>query len=419
MCVAIYRPAGKPFDKEILRRSFQGNNHAFGFAYAKDNGIMLYRDPDPKSFHSIWEVLERAANGDAADCPMLVHFRWATHGAKNLANTHPIITHHGQNAVIHNGVINSTPTNNNDTRSDTALFCEQLLNNLPAQLHEHPEVHRYIERLVGSSKLAILHATGAITLINPTYGQWYKELWYSNTNPLPTVTYSGNTSRSTPKTEPIPFRGHGTAAALKPVSFKLFASFSSERTANAPPTLVDAFVSEFGALYVRTRNRRNGGGFYLGDDVAGCRQCDACNDQPAKTYKDMPTRCFQRLCIGCLDDWQFIREIIDMNDRDTTSVSADGGTKLRPKTRKRLRKALTHEQLRQLFDDEDRAAAAKETTAQPNTKQLPISTPPDASPTIPVAEAPPFDDSVIALLDDTAELAIAEIPVVATSTAEN
>ena len=42
---------------------------------------------------------------DIEGCIGLGHTRWATHGAPNIANSHPHVSENGKFAVIHNGII--------------------------------------------------------------------------------------------------------------------------------------------------------------------------------------------------------------------------------------------------------------------------------------------------------------------------
>ena len=53
-----------------------------------------------------WKLLSDEIHGgaDIEGCIGLGHTRWATHGAPNIAKSHPHVSENGKFAVIHNGI---------------------------------------------------------------------------------------------------------------------------------------------------------------------------------------------------------------------------------------------------------------------------------------------------------------------------
>jgi hypothetical protein len=305
MCIAIYRPPSRKLPKDTVRRAFQSNHDGAGFAYALNDTIMIYRDPKA-TFQTFWPAVRDALRGNAKNAPMVVHFRFATHGSITEPNTHPILTHGGRNAIVHNGIIAASPTSKEDDRSDTNLFCTQLIDALPERLDQHPELHPYLSSLIGHSKMVVLHASGAVTFLRAAAGVWHEEIWYSNTAALPYIKPSASVPITTTPLLPIT----NAEPLHRGSSFRRVGTFDSKR--GNLTIKIDGFLSQFGTLYVRTRNRKNGGSFYAPEPVGGTlRMCDACNDALALDYHELSPKCFQRLCLDCTADWEFIWKFLD------------------------------------------------------------------------------------------------------------
>ena len=93
MCVIIIKQKGKQVSREVLKNSSRINPHGLG---------IVWLDTFEVTYHNSKEygVLDN-------DRPYIAHFRYATVGAINKANTHPFVC--GKNKdelMIMNGTIN-------------------------------------------------------------------------------------------------------------------------------------------------------------------------------------------------------------------------------------------------------------------------------------------------------------------------
>lgn len=176
MCLAIFKPADTAPDWTAYENGFDDNPHSWGFAAVKD-GELITRWGLGKfdEFRTDFEPF--------ADCKAIIHFRWATHGGKILANCHPF--HVAPDlAMIHNGIV-SIDCNVNRDRSDTWHFNELVLKPMHAQDPDfflRPE-HRYTQQLAHrGSKFCFLRADGMHEIWCEDDGVWEKDgHWYSNT----------------------------------------------------------------------------------------------------------------------------------------------------------------------------------------------------------------------------------------------
>lgn len=173
MCVAIYKPAGKAIPADVIRLVAKRNSHGTGLAVLRRGTFDIWRtltDTD--------EAIRRAA--DATDAPAVMHFRFATHGKRDLSNVHPFFLDADESTVYaHNGVISEAPTE--AERSDTRVFGDHLLAKLVPDWHEDPITVKLIENVLGHNKVILLRADGTHTLLNERIGMWTDGIWYSNT----------------------------------------------------------------------------------------------------------------------------------------------------------------------------------------------------------------------------------------------
>lgn len=111
MCILILKPKGvKLPDYTTLMRCAQHNPHGYG--YATPDGYM-FKTLDRNSFiQSLYEADE--------NLPMLIHFRYATHGSKKCSNCHPFRDDANGLIFAHNGVLN-IQTLKDKTDSETAF----------------------------------------------------------------------------------------------------------------------------------------------------------------------------------------------------------------------------------------------------------------------------------------------------------
>ena len=180
MCLAIVKPAGKTVPEEHLRNGFDGNPDSAGIAYA-DNGAI----GTVKTF-GIEKLIE--SYYEYEHLPMLIHFRLATHGAKDEKNCHPFVFNKGRLAAIHNGIINIQSTKD---QSDTSMFIERVLEPVSKRMSLwHPSVKFLVEQSIGNyNKIAVMDGNGETMIFNESAGHWVDGVWYSNTGYKETSIY--------------------------------------------------------------------------------------------------------------------------------------------------------------------------------------------------------------------------------------
>lgn len=173
MCLAIYKPKGIQISKAYLHNGYIENKDACGFAFASKGRIECYKGF--KSFSEFWKAFRVFQSKYA----MLIHFRFATHGDKSDANTHPILINGGRIAVIHNGII---AIKTHGTDSDTVTFARDVLQPSFKRFGWNDATLKYlVETSIGShNKIVALNSKGEAQIFNETSGLWHKGAWYSN-----------------------------------------------------------------------------------------------------------------------------------------------------------------------------------------------------------------------------------------------
>lgn len=113
------------------------------------------------------------------DYPLLIHFRLATHGAKNERNCHPFTLRDGSIAVVHNGIINIQSDKEN---SDTANFVKLVMDPLDDKFGIQSSLVKYlIEEAIGyTNKIACMMPDGHPVIFNENAGTHEGEIWFSN-----------------------------------------------------------------------------------------------------------------------------------------------------------------------------------------------------------------------------------------------
>lgn len=179
MCLAALRLPGGQFTKQQADNAWNNNPDGAGFGYALNGKIFVRR---LMKFEPFWEELEAAQLGDARNVPIMIHFRWATHGEESKQNVHPFYVH--PNLIMcHNGIINISSKREEDkTRSDTNIFVRSILASLPHNFWRNWATMWLIESAIGSDKMIFLHSSGQYVIANEKNGDWNKEgtIWFSN-----------------------------------------------------------------------------------------------------------------------------------------------------------------------------------------------------------------------------------------------
>jgi glutamine amidotransferase len=179
MCLAIYQPAGKSIPESYLRTGFEGNPDGAGFMYFDDKGKLqvekfMQFDQFIERYESCWLM-----HGEKS--PFAIHFRWATHGSKNLLNVHPFMVNENV-SVMHNGIIDCHIDDHE--MSDTASFVKNYLGALPEHWYDNEYLFDMVQQYTQGSKLIVFTDTPGSEycayILNEDAGHWNNGVWYSN-----------------------------------------------------------------------------------------------------------------------------------------------------------------------------------------------------------------------------------------------
>lgn len=191
MCLIVYSPAGELMPREVHDTARRDNSDGIGVMSESGVERFLGRRAGKRAWRHIRRLAERGE-------PYGVHYRWATHGAVTLRNTHPFQGGtDGAVHVMHNGIIALTAEDANEQDSDTSLFVREWMQRAP-----DPEVgveckayYESIEKLIGyGSKLLVMGESGTFQIVNEFAGVWHEGLWYSNEYSLPNYRWNSVTS---------------------------------------------------------------------------------------------------------------------------------------------------------------------------------------------------------------------------------
>ena len=174
MCLAIYKPSKVKPDWDALEEGFKSNSHGAGFAVAVDGSIQIH-----KGFFNFEDFLR--AYDPFADRQALIHFRWATHGARDQEMCHPFSVT-DEIAMIHNGILNIS-TDDDKTKSDTWHYVEYILKPLAERdrdFYSDNAIKFLGESAISGSKFCFLRADGDWCIWNAEDGHWMGDAWYSN-----------------------------------------------------------------------------------------------------------------------------------------------------------------------------------------------------------------------------------------------
>ena len=175
MCIAIVKPQGTTITDKCLETCFINNPDGAGIAYAKDGQLYIVKGIfDVKQFISEIRKAEAIAEGD-----MLIHCRIGTSGKKDKNNCHPHIVNDSL-VMIHNGILDIDVPLNSKV-SDTVIFTEEYLKNLPKDFTKNKAIMKLIEFSIGSkNKFAFLNNKGESFICNQKAGVVEGGIWYSN-----------------------------------------------------------------------------------------------------------------------------------------------------------------------------------------------------------------------------------------------
>lgn len=160
---------------EVIENCWKSNPHGAGFMVAKDNRLIL-----KKGFFSLEDFLNTYKEYESEN--LVAHFRWATHGKKDIDNCHPFMVNDDL-GFAHNGVIHGIHKTGSD-KSDTWHFNEEIMKPL---VNEYPNAWRHKtlkfllqEKIGKNNKLVFLSADGNVSIYNEKKGQKAYGCWFSN-----------------------------------------------------------------------------------------------------------------------------------------------------------------------------------------------------------------------------------------------
>lgn len=174
MCLAIYKPSGVAADWDALENGFNNNKDGAGFAVAKNDTLDIYKGFF--TFDQFKEAFAQFSNDQA-----IIHFRLATHGAKDAKNCHPFLIRSNL-ALIHNGILNIS-CDTDKGMSDTWHYVHHILTPLAESdidFYSRPEIRFLGESAIGTNKFVFLRADGDWMIWNDSDGYWEGDVWYSN-----------------------------------------------------------------------------------------------------------------------------------------------------------------------------------------------------------------------------------------------
>jgi predicted glutamine amidotransferase len=172
MCIAILNTE-KTLSLKTFKNCWNANPDGAGLTYFDGQQIQILKEmKSVKQFHADYlEIRKKHPSIDIA-----IHFRIATHGKINTTNCHPFKINK-KSAFIHNGMISAIEKS--AEFSDTYLFNEIILKNLPANFTTNSATIDLISHFIGYSKLVIISGKDSL-IINEHLGHWNGGDWYSN-----------------------------------------------------------------------------------------------------------------------------------------------------------------------------------------------------------------------------------------------
>jgi predicted glutamine amidotransferase len=137
MCIIMHRTANAGvIPTGFLEYNALRNPDGFGLAWREDGHIVAQKwgPDDMQEFMGVLSDLN-----ETPDIDFVAHFRFATHGAKCAALSHPFMYEDPGTGepvyVFHNGIIDIKP---GEGESDTSEFVKSILARLPSHWWENP-----------------------------------------------------------------------------------------------------------------------------------------------------------------------------------------------------------------------------------------------------------------------------------------
>lgn len=164
MCVIIYKPAGAELPtKELLIKAHRRNPHGCGFCTPTQS----YKGLSLRSFLSKIKTVD-------ANEPLLIHFRFATHGSVKRSNCHPFHDTETNTFFMHNGILNVRSYND---MTDSECAFESYIKPLLHHGIDSYQIEIAVHRIISYSKFAFMQGSKVRLFGDYIY---YEDCYYSN-----------------------------------------------------------------------------------------------------------------------------------------------------------------------------------------------------------------------------------------------
>jgi hypothetical protein len=177
MCVIIHQTRGTYLEKEDAKKLWERNPDGGGFAFIEKGEILTYKS---MQFEQLWRSFEQARSA-YPNREFVVHMRIATQGTIDIDNVHPFKIS-DDIVMAHNGHF-SGMRETLDIRSDTRIFVEEVLRNLPYNFLDNEWLMDVIDDYANyGNKLLFLNADPRLEqqVYRIGAGVSYKGMWLSN-----------------------------------------------------------------------------------------------------------------------------------------------------------------------------------------------------------------------------------------------
>jgi predicted glutamine amidotransferase len=176
MCIIAAVPTGgRLISFTEMNACARSNDDGGGVMTINEEGkLLIYKDLNMRRFHYMVREYQETHGHQS---PVVAHWRLGTHGGVNLDNTHPFLVHDDV-AFCHNGVITNVP--NKEGMSDSRVFNEMILQNIPREVLFTPAIKELIKEYITGDKLAFLTKDREVHIVNFEVGTVEEGIWYSN-----------------------------------------------------------------------------------------------------------------------------------------------------------------------------------------------------------------------------------------------
>lgn len=204
MCLIAYKPNDKAkFTLDDFKASYSRNNDGTGIMFVDGGRVQVER-----AVGSLDQQLKVFASHQDKDSWVL-HQRFATAGAKDVANCHPFkVLDKDEDGVdlfmVHNGTLNSVVDLTEKGFSDTWHFVENVMKPMLKRDYELLNMESFqimLHATIGAgNKLLFLSSDNEVLIFNEEKGSWREGCWVSNTyslaRPTTAATYQGRNTGS-------------------------------------------------------------------------------------------------------------------------------------------------------------------------------------------------------------------------------